>query len=45
MPLYMEYNIIQMSAAASRGGTGPSDPIFNNFAPYPAEFERWYWLS
>ena len=30
MPLFLEYNIVQMSAAASYGGTDLSDPIFND---------------
>ena len=33
----MEYNIVQMSAAASYSGTDPSGPIFNDSA---AEFEQ-----
>ena len=32
MPLGMEYNVIQMSTAASHGGTDQSGPIVNNFA-------------
>ena len=32
MPLFMEYNIVQMSTAASYGGTDPSSPIFNDSA-------------
>ena len=30
MPLCIEYNIVQMSAADSYGGTDPSGPIFND---------------
>ena len=32
MPLSMEYYIVQMSAAASYGGTDPSGLIFNESA-------------
>lgn len=32
MPLCTEYYIVQMSTAASHGGTDPSDPIFNDNA-------------
>ena len=32
MPLCMEYDIAQMSATASHGGTDPSGPIFNDSA-------------
>ena len=32
MPLCMEYYIVQMSAAASYGGTDPSGSIFNDSA-------------
>ena len=32
MSLCMEYDIVQMSAAASHGGTDPSGPIFNDSA-------------
>ena len=31
-PLCMEYNIVQMSAEGSYGGTNPSGPIFNDSA-------------
>ena len=30
----MEYDIVQMSAAASHGGTDPSGPIFNDSAAW-----------
>ena len=33
MPLWMEYDIVQMSAAASYGGTNPRGPIFNELSP------------
>ena len=32
MPLCMEYNIVQIFAATSYGGTDPSDSIFNDSA-------------
>ena len=32
MPSCIEYNIVEMSAAASYGGTDSSGPIFNNSA-------------
>ena len=30
MPLCLEYQIVQMSAGASHGGTDPRGPIFND---------------
>ena len=32
MPLCMDYDIFQMSAAASHSGMDPNGPIFNNSA-------------